>query len=476
MTESARSTRLAKRRAIARKRWTTAIVVSVLTLGAAGYAWAAGSVTRLYACVNSSNLLQRTAATSTTVCKPGWVRVSWGVTEDTPSPTTTTQAPTTTQPATTTTSPATTTTTQPPTTTTTVGGTCTGVALTGGQTQVAAAATGTTFCLSGTHNWSLTPKAGQKFIGPAILDGGGITAHAFTATAPNVVLQNLTIRNYRPSSAQDAVIHVDDSDSVKQAASGWQLRSLDVGPNTNTGSGSGNGWTFTGGRYHDNNVGGIMGSMGNSVTLDGVEIDHNNFTSSAYTTRNHSCGDEAGGIKWVTNDLTIKNSFVHHNACKGIWADLSAERALILNNRVYDNWDEGIFFEISSTATITGNDVQRNGLKNYNHSSSGCSFGWGGGITSSNSGRTAAAGNGTVDIGSNSLVGNCNGITVVDISGRDEGPCPCDAANTLVHDNVISGGGPTGAWTDRGTNLANQNIVFTRNTFLNGATFCGLDC
>lgn len=369
----------------------------------------------------------------------------------------------------------TTTTTVPPTTTTTVGGTCSGVALTGGQSQVSSAPTGTTFCVTGTHNWTLTPKAGQKFIGPAIFDGQGTTSHAFVATAPNVVLQNLTIRNYDPDGGpQDAAIHIDDSDSVKNAASGWQLRNLDVSGSTADGSGSGTNWTFIGGRYHDNRIGGIMGAMGNGVTLDGVEIDHNNFTNSTYTTRNWSCGDEAGGIKWVTNDLTIKNSYVHHNACKGIWADLSAERSIITNNRVYDNWDEGIFFEISSTATITGNDVRRNGLRNYNGNCS--NFGWGGGITTSNSGRTEAAGNGTVDIGGNSLVDNCNSITVVDISGRDEGVCPCDAANTLVHDNIISGGGPSGAWTDRGTNLSAQNIVFTRNTFSNGAVYCGLDC
>ncbi len=404
-----------------------------------------------------------------TQCRDGDVLKKWTVQNVGGVATTTTTIQ-----STTTTGATTTTTTAPTTTTTQPTGTCSGVALTGGQTQVSNAPTGTTFCLTGTHNWTLTPKAGQKFIGPAVLDGGGSTSHAFEAQAPNVVLDRLTIRNYSPDGgAQDAAIHVDDDDSTKTAASGWQLKNLDVS-NSQNGSGSGNGWTFTGGRYHDNNVGGIMGSMGNNVTLDGVEIDHNNFTSSSYTTRNHSCGDEAGGIKWVTNDLTIKNSYVHHNACKGIWADLSAERAKILNNRVYDNWDEGIFFEISSTATITGNDVQRNGLKNYNGPCSG--FGWGGGITTSNSGYTDAAGNGTVDIGNNSLKDNCNGITVVDISGRDEGVCECDAANTLVHDNVISGGGPTGAWTDRGTNLANQNIVFTRNTFLNGATFCGLDC
>jgi hypothetical protein len=89
-----------------------------------GYAVGASTpVTRLYACVNPTNLTQRSAALATTVCKPGWVRVSWQVTEDSVATTTqatTTSIATTTLPATTTVP--TTTTTAPTTTTTSPGG------------------------------------------------------------------------------------------------------------------------------------------------------------------------------------------------------------------------------------------------------------------------------------------------------------------------------------------------------------------
>ncbi len=400
------------------------------------------------------------------ICLAGDTIKSWSANDVAPV-TTTTVGTTTTAPTTT-----------APTTTTTPSGSCVGTALTGGQTQVAAAPTGTTFCLSGTHSWSLTPRSGQKFIGPAVLDGGGSASHAFNAVAPNVELRNLTIRNYDARGAggtQDAMIHVDDSDSVKNAAHDWWLIDLDVSGSTADGSGSGTNWHFLRGRFWGNRIGGIMGAMGNGVTVDGTEIDHNNFTSSTWTTRNWSCGDEAGGIKWVTDNVTVTNTNTHDNACKGIWADLNANNAVITNNTVTNNWDEGIFYEISATAVITGNTVTHNGWKQYNASNGPCSFGWGGGITSSNSGRTAVITNGNVDIASNHLFDNCRGISVVDISGRDENGCPCDAANTQVHDNDVHGGGPTGAWTDRGTNLANQNIVFTRNTFVN-ATFCGLTC
>src|SRR5438128_7663326 len=101
-----------------------------------------------------------------------------GVTTSTTTTTATTQPTTTTSPPTTTTlSP--TTTTLPPTTTTTIGGaSCVGVPMTAGQADINGHGAGTTFCLSGTHNWTLTPKAGDRLIGPAILDGGNTSAHA----------------------------------------------------------------------------------------------------------------------------------------------------------------------------------------------------------------------------------------------------------------------------------------------------------
>src|SRR5437870_1075670 len=73
---------------------------------------------------------------------------------------------------------------------------CVGVPMTAGQADIDAHRSGTTFCLSGKHNWTLTPKAADLLIGPATLDGGNATAHAIVATAPNVTLTSLTIQHY----------------------------------------------------------------------------------------------------------------------------------------------------------------------------------------------------------------------------------------------------------------------------------------
>ena len=55
---------------------------------------------------------------------------------------------------------------------------------------------------------------------------------------------------------------------------------------------------------------------GNNVTVNGVELDHNNFTDSTYTKRQTDCGYEAGGMKFIANDVTVKNSSIHDNACE----------------------------------------------------------------------------------------------------------------------------------------------------------------
>src|SRR6187200_3102734 len=75
---------------------------------------------------------------------------------------------------------------------------CAGVPMKAGQRDIDAAPSGTTFCLSGTHNWTLTPKSGDRFIGPAVLDGGNTTTSAFLGGGTaSVTLANLEVRNYR---------------------------------------------------------------------------------------------------------------------------------------------------------------------------------------------------------------------------------------------------------------------------------------
>src|SRR3954447_25043817 len=309
---------------------------------------------------------------------------------------------------------------------------CVGTAMTRGQADIDAAPTGTTFCLSGTHNWKLTPKSGDRLIGPAVLDGGGSTITAIAAeTATNVVISNLEIRNYRPA-VQQGAIYVPEN--RRQTATGWILNNLSVHDNgangAGAGAGLGKGWQVLGGRYYNNSQEGIGGSGGNDV-LDGVELDHNDFTDHSYTTANLNCGIEAGGMKWVASNVTVKNSKIHDNGCAGLWTDGSSNGITIVNNDIYNNWNSGVFIEISSNATITGNTITNNGWQSAGKGK-GCPWLWGGGITIASSDH--------VEIAHNIVTGNCNGIT-----GTQQNRGGALLANLNIHDNTVSGGGRSGA-------------------------------
>jgi parallel beta-helix repeat protein len=363
--------------------------------------------------------------------------------------------------------------TAPTTTTTTASGSCTGVAMNNGQTDINNNPNGTTFCLSGTHNWTLTPKSGDTIIGngTAILDGGNTTQLAIIGNgATNVTLTNFEVRNYTAGD-QLGAIHPQDMGAVTN----WTLNNMrvhDIGNGTTNGAGVevGSGWHINGGRYYNTRQEGLTSGNGaHDIVVDGAELDHNNFTDDSYTSRAHSCGDEAGGYKWVADNVTVKNSNVHDNACKGLWSDLGANGMTITNNKITNNWDEGIFIEISGNATITNNTATGNGFHNYNTGSAGgCGWGWGGGITISTSGRTHYV-NGAIDIGFNTVSGNCNGITGTDMY-RDEHSCAiaptCELMNVTMHDNSVTGSSSSlatntfGVYADDGDNLTTHNIVF----------------
>jgi len=360
------------------------------------------------------------------------------------------------------TSPVATTTTAP--TTTNVGRPCSGVPMTAGQPDIDAAPSGTAFCLSGVHNWTLTPKNGDRLTGPAVLDGRNTKTFAIVGNGTsNVTLDRLEIRNYLAGDQKAAI--------SAHGTTGWIFRDLQVHDNgTNaggTGANLGVDSRVIGGRYYNNRSLGIGGGGGaNGWVIDGAEIDHNNFTNDNYTTRNISCGYEGGGVKWTADNTTIQNSSIHDNACKGLWADLNADNTKILDNVVFGNWDEGIFIEISSGATVTGNTVNRNGLRNYNGDGSGCPWLWGGGITLASSDHAVIA--------NNSLAGNCNGITGTQQTRTDGNPGLL--IDDSIRDNVITGpGGKTGVAADNGADLTTRNIVFTANK-ISDHTFCALHC
>ena len=118
-----------------------------------------------------------------------------------------------------------------------------------------------------------------------------------------------------------------------------------------------------------------------------------------------------------------------------------------------DNWAEGIFYEISQDAVIRNNRVYRNGVR-------AAGWYWDGGIT--------VASSFNVEVYSNRLSGNHNGITGTQQNRLDSTPPAHLLDNYHVHDNLIcatgTGGHPTGVVADNGANLALRDISFSDNT------------
>lgn len=334
--------------------------------------------------------------------------------------------------------------------------------MTRGQPDIDAAPGNTIFCLSGVHNWTLAPKSGDRLIGPAVLDGAHATTYAVLANASsNVTLANLEIRNYAPGNQHGAV--------QGSPASGWILQDLQAHDNGTVSGGYGATlgphWTVRGGRYFNNRQGGIGAGQADGAVVDGAELDHNNFTDDTYVKANVNCDFEAGGMKWgAASNITVKNSKVHDNACRGLWADINSNGATITNNLVYGNWADGIMIEISSGAVVTGNIVSANGFKEFPNGST-CAWMYGSGIFLSTSSHS--------EVAHNTVTNNCKGITGAQENRGAQYPV---LEYDSIHDNAVSGPGLSGAAAADGTDLSTRHITFANNTFTNGATFCGLVC
>jgi parallel beta-helix repeat protein len=323
-----------------------------------------------------------------------------------------------------------------------------------GQSVVNAHAAGTTYLIkAGTHlrNFSVQPKSGDRFCGEpgAVLDGGRSLASAFSGSATNVTVDSITVVNY-DTGWQGAAIR------PQTHASGWVVRNVSALRNGWAGLKAADGMQILGGHFNDNDQLGISGNEATGIVLDGLDDDPATLDGPELA-RNHtlhaSCEYEAGGMKWDVGQVTIRNAHVHHNDCRGLWADMNAHDALIEHNLVEDNWAEGIFYEISRDAVIRNNRVYRNGVRAE-------TWYWDGGIT--------VASSFNVEVYNNRLSGNHNGITGTQQNRPDSTPPAHLLDHYHVHDNLIcatgTGGHPTGVVADNGANLAVRDISFTNNT------------
>ncbi|HEV3485327.1 MAG TPA: right-handed parallel beta-helix repeat-containing protein [Vicinamibacterales bacterium] len=250
---------------------------------------------------------------------------------------------------------------------------------------------GTTFCIhAGTYTIGapVPVEAGDRFIGEgrdSVFVTTTVARQVFRGTpAPGAVLEGMDISGAQASSS----CKVQCGRGIFISGESVTLRNLYVHHNENTG----------------------VGGMGRGGLIESSEL--------AFNGSSWLVGCCAGGVK-AAAQLTVANSYAHHNIGSGVWLDVCGTGLVVQNSTLEWNTRSGVRYEHSrdcpGLATITGNVIRNNNTSNHNDSA---------GV------RVNSAPN--ADIGFNTFGGNLRaGVSV----GGTRGP----VTGTVIHDNVMNG-------------------------------------
>ncbi len=281
------------------------------------------------------------------------------------------------------------------------------------------------------------PKDGNGFFGEvgAILDGGGEVRFAIVAyddvTVRDVVIRGLIVQNYAPPTQLAALGGL--------RGVGWNIEFNEVRESSAAAIQVGDRSVIRQNYIHHNRQIGLT-AQGSNVLIEGNEIAYNNYLDE------FDVAWEAGGTKFVkTTNLIVRNNYVHHNTGAGLWTDIDNTGTLYEDNVVFDNSGPGIIHEISYSAIIRNNRIERNAHGFYR-----------GGILIANSSD--------VEVYGNTLIGNDGGIILIHDDRGSGSQGTYHTRNITVTDNYS-------AYTVKATGLYKNasgdtsNIEFDRNTY-----------
>ena len=348
---------------------------------------------------------------------------------------------------------------------------CTGTVLTPASNVQAAinnAPPGTTFCFGrGTYRVSsLIPKSRDVLDGgnrAAILDGGNSASYAIygdsTSHGPSdVTIQGFVIQDFNTPLQRGAIQDYNGP--------GWIIQNNHITKNAAAGVGTGDHVRVLGNLIDHNSQEGFS-AHGNGGLYQGNEIAYNNYNLAI------SVGWEAGGGKAaVTTNLTFKNNTISNNGCNGLWMDTDNYGTVVEDNTIVNNCGAGIYEEDSYNFTITGNDIESNGISSSPGGGAKPGWAFGAAIQLRRSGCINGA---TCLIANNTVYDNYNGITLIESPRSGCTPShglpwygPCKVQNVLVENNWITmSQGATGGWQDGEGNgiFTSQNNVFRDNRY-----------
>lgn len=272
-----------------------------------------------------------------------------------------------------------------------------------------------------------------------------MTRHAFAGMADNVTIEGLVLEKYA-NPAQEG--------TVWPGGNAWTLRRLEARFNNGVGLVAGSGGVIENSNVHHNGQLGIGAGGASNVVIHGNQIWANNTNGFDDTW-------EAGGLKFAEcSHVVLSGNDVHDNNGPGLWGDENCQDTRIEGNTVKDNASAGIFYEISSNATISGNVLSGNGA-------AGLSWFWGAEI------QVAASRN--VVVSGNTLTVRPGGkaVVLIDQNRQRAGGGYYQTRNDSIQDNHITflGDGLAGGVSDAGPGAANDGIIqhggnqFDRNAY-----------
>jgi Right handed beta helix region len=229
---------------------------------------------------------------------------------------------------------------------------------------------------SGTHTLGtstggqIDPAKGDTFIGApgAVLDGQKVNQYAFIGdyqdlSDENVTIEYLTIQNFNPSQGGGAVngngnngwtekynLMKGNSPGAAMMLGGDNV----VSDNCMTANGE---YGFNGYSYVDQTYGSTFTGGATNITMTGNDISGNN-------TQKTNSGIEGGGKFWQNGNVVVTGNYVHDNIdSPGLWMDTDNAGFLVQGNYISHNDGEGLMYEISYNASITGNTFVGNAIK-----------------------------------------------------------------------------------------------------------------
>ena len=198
------------------------------------------------------------------------------------------------------------------------------------------------------------------------------TPAAFQSNANNVTIKYLTVEEFAVPITLGAV-GTNDAPSTTQALN-WITEDNEIMLNHGSGVKVVFGSQVINNYIHNNGNYGISGgtlinlplginppSVPSGIVIEGNQIAYNNY---AFVKPDYG----AGGIKvGNVNGLTLRSNYIHNNLGSGFHADTNNTNILAVGNTINDNTEEGLFDEISYTATYRNNVLRRNGYTHSDH-------------------------------------------------------------------------------------------------------------